>query len=57
MAEYSRLEQKPVIIIWAAENCKQFTEEYASKSFTNGLNMGLPLQARMEKTAHGVETH
>ena len=25
--------------------------------FINKLNMGLPLQARVEKTATGVETH
>ena len=25
--------------------------------FTNELNMGLPLWARIEKSVHGVETH
>ena len=27
------------------------------KSLQDGLNKDLPLQARVEKTVHGVETH
>ena len=47
-------------------NQMKFTEEYVmcmeihvlvKKTFTNGLNMGLPLQARGEKTVYGVETY
>ena len=33
------------------------THVLVKKIFTNGINMGCPLQARMEKTVHDVETH
>ena len=29
----------------------------AEKVFTNGLNIGLPLCARVETTGHRIETH
>ena len=55
-----------VIKFWVAVKCKTceiyrcdvFREAYSSqKMFTNGLNMGLPLQIRVKKTIHQVKTH
>ena len=41
------------------EECVMCIEKLDSvqKMFTNGLNMGLPLLARVEKTVHEMETY
>ena len=41
------------------QKCLLYTKKHVSvqKMLTNGLNMGLPLRARVKKTVHGVETH
>ena len=66
--EYSILEQRSVIRVLVAEKCKPYeiyermcdvNEEayFNQKMFTNQLNIGLPQQARVEMTVHGMETH
>ena len=38
--------------------CNVYEEAcFSQKMFTNELNMGLPLQAWVEKTVHGVDIH
>ena len=61
-----RLEQRSVIKVLVTEKCKIYWRicdvygkayDLVKKMFTSGLNMGLLLQASVEKTAHKVETH
>ena len=68
--ECSRLEPRSVMKILLVEKCKPY-EIYTTmlcvlgsrflvlrkKKFTNGLNICLPLQAKVKKRLHGVETH
>ena len=68
--QYSRLEQRSVIKFLVAEKCKpceiyrmcdMYREIFKKiflyhKMFTNGWNVGLPLQAGVEKTVHSGNT-
>ena len=62
------LELRSIIKSLLAKNYNQvkFTEEYVTcaekhvlvkKMFKNGVNMGLPQQAWVKNTVHGVEAH
>ena len=66
--EASRLEQRTVIKFLMAQKCKPceiyrrmhgvYWEAYFSQRiFSNGLNMGLPIQAWVDKSVHRVETY